>query len=183
MPISEATYEQVALEDPQGFWELHCGQLRQKPGMSADHNGMMGRLFAWLFTQLDEGDYEVRQNAGRVRRSAQNYYIPDVFVIPADKFRVQLGTHRLEVYSDPLPLVVEIWSPSTGDYDVDEKLPEYKRRGDLEIWRIHPFERTLISWIRQPDGSYTETLVTGGVVHPVALPGVSIDLDRLFALG
>jgi len=24
----------------------------------------------------------------------------------------------------------------------------------LEIWRIHPDERTLTSWQRQPDGSY-----------------------------
>jgi Uma2 family endonuclease len=183
MPISEATYEQVALEDPEGFWELHCGKLRQKPGMSADHNEIMSELHGSLYQQLDREQFRVRSNAGRVRRSAQNYYIPDVSVLPADRVRAQLGTRRLEVYSEPLPLVVEIWSPSTGDYDVDEKLPEYKRRGDLEIWRIHPFERTLISWVRQPDGSYVETLVTGGVVHPVALPGVSIDLDRLFALG
>ena len=27
---------------------------------------------------------------------------------------------RLEVYDDPMPLVVEVWSPSTGDYDVDD---------------------------------------------------------------
>jgi Uma2 family endonuclease len=76
---------------------------------------------------------------------------------------------------------VEIWPRSTGDYDVEEKLPEYQRRGDLEIWRLHPYERTLTAWRRQPDGSYTETIYTGGVVHPVALPGVAIDLDALFA--
>lgn len=86
----------------------------------------------------------------------------------------------IESYSSPLPLVVEIWSPSTGDYDVDSKIPEYQRRGDLEIWRIHPFERTLIIWRRQPDGSYTEEHVTGGIVTPVALPNVSIDLNTLF---
>ena len=63
----------------------------------------------------------------------------------------------------------------------DEKLPEYQRRGDLEIWRIHPYDRTLIAWRRRPDGSYAQTTFTGGVVHPVALPGVAIDLDALFA--
>jgi Uma2 family endonuclease len=185
MPISEETYERVALEDPEGFWELHCGKLRQKPDMAADHNEIMSDLHGWLFQQLDREQFRVRSNAGRVRRSAQNYYIPDVSVIPADRMRAQLGTRRLEFCNEPLPLplVVEIWSPSTGDYDVDEKLPEYKRRGDLEIWRIHPFERTLISWVRQPDGSYAERTLTGGVIHPAALPGVSIDLDRLFALG
>jgi hypothetical protein len=27
MPISEETFERVALEDPDGKWELHCGRL------------------------------------------------------------------------------------------------------------------------------------------------------------
>ena len=88
----------------------------------------------------------------------------------------------VEAYEAPLPLVVEVWSPSTEEYDVDSKLPEYQRRGDLEIWRIHPHEKTLIAWQRQADGSYRESFVKGGSVRPVALPGVSIDLDALFAL-
>jgi len=86
----------------------------------------------------------------------------------------------LAIFSDPLPLVVEVWSPSTGDYDVDAKLPVYQQRGDLEIWRIHPYERTLTVWQRQPDGSYVETIHHGGIVTPVGLPGVEIDLDELF---
>jgi Uma2 family endonuclease len=76
--------------------------------------------------------------------------------------------------------VVEVWSPSTGDYDVDAKLPVYQQRGDLEIWRIHPYERTLTAWRRQPNGSYQETIHREGVVKPAALPGVAIDLGPLF---
>ena len=86
----------------------------------------------------------------------------------------------LEAYDAPLPLVIEVCCPSTGDYDVDTKLGEYQRRGDLEIWRIHPFDRTLTAWRRQPDGSYTESQYAGGTVQPVALPNVTIDLDTLF---
>ena len=76
--------------------------------------------------------------------------------------------------------MVEVWSPSTGDYDVDAKLPVYQQRGDLEIWRIHSYERTLTARRRQPDGSYEETIHRGGIVTPVALPGVTIDLETLF---
>ena len=61
-------------------------------------------------------------------------------------------------------------SRSTGYYDVDAKLPEYQRRGDLEIWRIHPYERTLIAWRCQADGSYTESLYTSGTVQSAATP-------------
>jgi Uma2 family endonuclease len=92
-----------------------------------------------------------------------------------------LDENQFEVYSQPVPLVVEVWSPSTGEYDVDTKFPEYRLRGDLEIWRLHPDKRTLTTWRRQPDGTYHEELIRGGIVRPMALPGVSINLDELFA--
>jgi Uma2 family endonuclease len=74
-----------------------------------------------------------------------------------------------------------VWSPSTGDYDVDTKIPVYQRRGDLEIWRIHPYERTVTRWVRQADGSYEETNHDGGIIPLSALSAVTIDLDALFA--
>ncbi len=181
MPVSEQTYLQLALEDP-NQWELHCGRLRRKPPMTAEHNYVAYEIALQLGRQLDRRQFHVRVGMGHVRRSAETYYIPDVMVIPTELVQPLRGRRDvLEAYASPLPLVVEVWSPSTGDYDVDSKLPEYQRRGDLEIWRIHPFERTLTAWRRQPDASYTETLHTSGTVQPVALPGVTIDLDTLFA--
>ena len=180
MPVTERTYLQLALEDP-NQWELHCGHLRRKPAMTAEHNYVGFELAFRLREQLDTSRYHVRNNSGHLRRTSENYYIPGVLVIPTELVRPLLDrSDVLEAYDAPLPLVVEVWSPSTGDFDVDAKLPEYQRRGDLEIWRIHPFDRTLTAWRRQPDGSYTETLYTGGEVQPTSLPGVTIDLDALF---
>ena len=51
----------------------------------------------------------------------------------------------VEFDDQPLPLVVEIWSPSTG---TDTKFAEYRRRADAEVWRLHPFARTLTQWRR-----------------------------------
>jgi len=180
MPVSETTYHRLALEDPEGNWELHCGKLRRKPSTSWEHNYLMVELFRQLDRQFEHQAFHVRANIGRVRQSAQSYYIPDVYVVPAEIVRSHRGDRGLEYYATPLPLVVEIWSPSTGDYDVDAKLPEYQRRGDLEIWRIHPYDRTLTAWVRQSDGSYRVTEHNGGLVTPGALPGVTIDLDALF---
>ena len=181
MPVSERTYLGLALEDPEGQWELHRGCLRQKPGMTAEHNYIATQLLIRLAQQLDRREFDLRTNAGHLRRSSENYYIPDLFVVPMEL--VQPLRHRsdvLETYSLPLPLVIEIWSPSTGDYDVDTKLPEYQQRGDLEIWRIHPYERTLTAWRREPDGGYSETVYAEGVVRPVALQNVVIELEALF---
>ena len=65
---------------------------------------------------------------------------------------------------------------------MEEKLAVYQQRGDLEIWSIHPYERMLTAWRRLPDGSYEEAVFSEGVVNPVALPGVGIDLAALFGL-
>jgi Uma2 family endonuclease len=180
MPVSEQTFLRIALEEP-NQWELHCGRLVRKPGMTAEHNDVAFELGHRLAQQLERAQYRIRVSMGHVRRSSESYYIPDVYVIPAELYQ-QLRGHpnRLEAYTTALPLVVEVWSPSTGDYDVDSKLPEYQARGDLEIWRIHPFDRALLAWRRQPDGTYAVSEHTGGHVQPVALPGVSIDLDSLF---
>jgi Uma2 family endonuclease len=181
MVVSEQEYHRIALEDREGKWELDCGRLRSKPPMTTWHNHVSWVLGFRIQEQLGFDQHEVRVDAGRIRRSPSHYYIPDVIVSPIEAVRLGLAdTFALEAYAQPLPLIVGVWSPSTGDYDVDDKLPEYQRRGDLEIWRVHPYERTLISWVRQPDGSYLEMLYRGGIVRPAALPGVAIDLDALF---
>lgn len=180
-PITAEAYERLALGDSNVQWELHRGRLVEKPGMSVEHGDLMFELAYMLRVQLDRADFRLRVNAPRLRRSVRNYYIPDVPVIPTALERPLRGRPgSLEIYDAPLPLVVEVWSPSTGTYDVNAKLADYQRRGDAEIWRIHPYQRTLTAWRRQPDGNYVDAILTGGAIQPVALPNVTIDLDALF---
>ena len=178
MPISFETYQRVALEDPEGKWELACGRLREKPPMTMKHNRIGRRLLRALFEQLPASDWEIGET--RLRISSGTFYVPDLTVLPMG-FMSTLDDDQFEVYSDPVPLVVEVWSPSTGEYDVDTKFPEYRLRGDLEIWRLHPYDRVLTRWVRRPDGGYEETAQRGGLVHLAHLPGVVVDLDDLFA--
>ena len=56
MPVSEATFEQLALEDPDGNWELWCGVLRQKPPMTTEHDWSIMKLAHSLNRQLHVGD-------------------------------------------------------------------------------------------------------------------------------
>lgn len=181
MPVSERTYRQVALEDPEGQWELDRGCLRRKPAMTFEHNQVASELFFALRQQLDPRSYNVRMNMGHVHLPSGSYYIPDVFVVPVELQQPLRGRRVLETYDAPLPLVVSVWSPSTGDYDIETKLREYQRRGDPEIWLVHPYDRTVTAWRRQPNGGYASPLHAGGVLRPATLPGVSIDLDALFA--
>jgi Uma2 family endonuclease len=115
----------------------------------------------------------------RTRLRLGNYYVPDVAVVAESQRRGQAGTKRLETYDESLPLVVEVWSPSTGEYDVTEKLAGYRERGDAEIWLIHPYERTITTWRRTTSG-YDEARYTAGEVPVQSLPGVLIKLESLF---
>ena len=180
--MTEQDYVEFVLSSVEGRWELHDGELVEKPGMSWEHLDVVTELVFILRNQLDRAEFRVFAES-RVRRQAATIFIPDVMVVPTaygESLRGRPG--KLAIFPEPLPLVVEVWSASTGDYDVDTKIPVYMQRGDREIWRIHPYERTLTSWVRQPDGSYQETISRGGVVALAALPGVEIDLDQLFAI-
>lgn len=178
--ISNEAYERLALAEPDVKWELWDGVPREKPGMTAAHNHAAFYLGHSLASQLDRSVYQVRVDSGRTRRPGSTYFIPDVIVVPTAYVTSLFAQRVLEVYTQPLPLVVEVWSPTTGDYDITEKLRTYQQRGDDEIWFIHPYERTLTAQRRQPDGSYEETIFREGVVRPQALPGVEIDLAALF---
>src|SRR5947209_4405329 len=175
MPVSEASYQRVAMEDDEQ-WELVCGRLRKKPPMTTEHNFIPSQLLVQLILQLPRGEYRVTE-AGKLRTSSGSHYVPDLCVIPMAYVR---GLHErpgtFEAHDGPVPFVLEVWSPSTGDYDVDTKFPEYRRRGDAEIWRIHPIERNLILWRRQADGSYIELRHAGGAIRIASLSGVVINV-------
>lgn len=180
MPVSFETYKRVAMEDDEA-WELVCGRLRKKPPMTTEHGWSIAVLTNLLVRQTPFDAFHVRCDA-RLRVSTGTYYVPDLCVVPAAFIRRKLevpGT--FEVYEEPMPLVVEVWSPSTGLYDVEEKLLEYQRRGDLEIWRVHPYERTVTVWRRQADGDYVETLYKAGAITLATLPDVAIEVAALFS--
>jgi Uma2 family endonuclease len=182
MVVSALSYEEIALADPSRQWEMHDGKLREKPPMSDAHNLVVHRLDQQLVRQLDFDVYDIRINLTRIRRDDRHFYIPDLAVIPVPNSNpLATRPQPLEAFRIPVPLVAEVWSHSAGDYDVDEKLPQYMARDDREIWRLHPLERTLTTWRRQPDGTYIEALFRSGKIEPIALPGVTIDLDLLFA--
>ena len=181
MPLTQETFAAVVLEDIDGRWELHQGKLREKPPMSFAHNRAARRLAFRIASQIDLDRFEVLHDDGHLSVPEGNSYIPDVAVVPIEQFgSFGEAPDRFESYTGPLPFVAEVWSPSTGNYDVDAKLPGYTARGDEEIWRLHPFERTVRMLRLQPDGAYEDTVVTGGKIRLHSLPEVEIDLDDLF---
>src|SRR4051812_26772776 len=90
MTITEEEDLKLALEEVDEQWGLHCGVPVRKPSVTAAHNKTMWRLGGMLYQQLDPAKFEARTNAGRVRRSADRYYIPDLMVMPVELVLPQL---------------------------------------------------------------------------------------------
>jgi Uma2 family endonuclease len=181
MPMTEQAYLKLVMDDPESRWELIDGEPVCRPAMTSKHEDITAYLGVYIAQQLNRVEYRVRIAGSRVRYSASDYFIPDVFVVPTALVLPQQDLIAPEAFREPLPLVVEVWSPSTGRRDLDRKLVRYREQGHLEIWFIHPFDRTLTAWRRQPDGSYEETVFEDGTVRPAFLPNVTIDLDSLWA--
>ena len=76
MPVNEQTYQQVALEDPEGQWELHCGRLVRKPDMTTEHNLLVRVLGHMLQSQLPLNEYVVGVDNSKLRRPAGRYLRP-----------------------------------------------------------------------------------------------------------
>lgn len=180
MPVTMETYERLALEDPDSRWELVGGTVERKPGITTGHNDVIDALQFTLMQQLPRSEWVIRPGTSRVQIPNGNVRIPDLFVV-ARTVKMTRRRDNLEVYVEPLPLIVEVWSPSTGREDRVSKVPEYQARGDLEIWLLHPFRQRLTAHRRHPDGTYAEQVLTSGMITPVALPDVTIDIAALFA--
>ncbi|HEY7295780.1 MAG TPA: Uma2 family endonuclease, partial [Dehalococcoidia bacterium] len=83
MPISYETYKRVTLEDGDEQWELVCGHLRKKPGMTIDHRTVIIELTVLLHGQLRKMQFVVSANHTRLR-AGDSYYVPDLVVIPRE---------------------------------------------------------------------------------------------------
>ena len=152
--------------------------------MSYGHNRSGRRLARQLIAQLDPEEYDVLLNDGHLAATDGFSFVPDVAVVPMSLASLfETDPRRFEEYLDPLPFLAEIWSPSTGRYDIDRKIPVYRDRGDAEIWRLHPFDRRLTCWRRLPNGNYEEIVFNGGLVRLHALPQVTVNVDALFIAG
>jgi Uma2 family endonuclease len=81
-------------------------------------------------------------------------------------------------------MVVEVLSPSTRKYDLNEKFNLYEASGVKEYWVIAPGDRDVSVFLLQDSGKYDEgTLYRGNVTIPVqTLPGLEVDMQELFAL-
>jgi Uma2 family endonuclease len=143
---------------------------------------MLSRI---LDMQLDLREYEViSQNLGLgIERIPLTYRIPDLTVFRAEAIREdQARTAQNDPYVWAVPdLIVECLSPSNRKGSIQELLADYARIAAPEVWLLDPKPPQFTSH-RYQSGALQPWLATeNGLVTPLLLPNVAVDLAELWA--
>jgi len=169
---------EVGLLAPDARVELIEGEIIDMAPIGTDHGSIVDQLTRLFVRAVDER--AIVRVQGAVRLSSFTEPQPDLALLrpSPDFYRKKQPTG-----ADSL-LVIEV-SDTTLRYDLKTKAPLYARLGVPEVW-IFDVNREQIHFFRSPsDGSYGEVSVVDdpGVVELRTLPGVSIDLSRLWKAG
>jgi len=80
-------------------------------------------------------------------------------------------------------LIVEIQSPATAKYDLNEKFNLYEKSGVREYWIVFPYDETIQVFLLQSDGKYDKgTLYETGSVPVSIFSGEEIEIESIFSL-
>lgn len=158
--------------------------VKEPPAPSRAHQELVGELHRQVANALEGtssrayvAPFDVRlPTAGEADDEIDTVLQPDVLIVCDRRKLDERGMRGAPDW------VAEVLSPSTSRHDRFVKLPVYERAAVPEVWLIDPAERTL-SVYRLEGGRYGSPRTQGlrGTTPIAAVPGVSIDWDRLSA--
>ena len=133
------------------------GWIRAMTGASVRHNQVKGNCCFSLRLKLRnkpcrpfESDMKVRiRFAGKTR-----YYYPDVQVVCR-------SNEPASVFQDQPVLIIDVLSPSTRNYDWNEKLEAYLQIPSLECYIVLEQHQPIATVFRKTNDSFSRQLVQG----------------------
>ena len=167
---------EVGILSPEARVELIEGEIIDMPKMGPDHASLVAQLTRLVMKAVGEQAHVLPQLP--VRLSDLSEPVPDLALVkPQADFYRKHHPRPVDTF-----LIIEI-SDSSLRYDLQVKAPLYARHGIPEYWIVDVQGRQ-IRFFRSPQsGQYTDVVSTDapGVVSPVVLPDVTIDLAPVLA--
>lgn len=147
LPASEADFFALAAELPFKI-EYHESEIITMGLSSYWHEVLvmtLGGIFYNLFSEKDEFTI-LGSNAGvQIPKFEGDYYLPDIMVV---KGKPIFKPNSTSVITNPF-IVVEVLSKSTAQFDMMDKLPEYKHLESLQqIIYINQKKMAVTSYLR-----------------------------------
>ncbi len=155
-----------------GRWEYVNGKVRLMAGGSDDHGAIASNLVRVLGNVLVPQGCRVYGSDVKMHTGDGVNTLPDVSVVCGER-RYYLG--RTDVVLNPL-LIVEVLSPSTENYDRNEKFGHYRTIETLtDYLLVEQDEAQVMLYTRRAD--YWEMRVVAGLGSSVFLPSVDVTLS------
>jgi Uma2 family endonuclease len=176
-PLTYADLER-ARETSQERIELIEGELYVTASPALGHQDVLALLYVVLREAV------VLPGLGRVyfapvdvRLAEHTIVQPDLVVVLSDRSHI-LTPARIEGAPS---LVVEILSRSTTAYDREIKRQTYARHGIPEYWMVDAKSAAVTVCSDPRDGRYERDVTFNDVAVSATIPGLSVDLEELFA--
>lgn len=175
--LTLADYEALPSD---GDYEIIEGVLYVAPRPRPRHQIVAGELFAILRQHTrEQGLGFVLPDADLIIDEQNTYVSPDLMYFTAERFAQIDPTQMIRVRPD---LVVEITSPTSGEYDRRTKHRLYADLGVPHYWIVDPERTALAEFVLRLDGNYEErTVAVTGSFEPVLFPGLNINLAAIIA--
>ena len=173
-PMDAEAFVAWAMRQPQGRFELVCGEVIRMAAERAAHARTKLRMARLMADAADAAGLscEVFGDGMAVRVNHDTVYEPDALLRCGER----LGDHAVLV-TDPV-VVVEVVSPSSASVDAGAKLSDYFRIPGVRHYLIvRTKDRTIIQHRRGDDGAILTRIVRDGAV---ALDPPGIVLAGLF---
>ena len=154
------------------------GEIFAMSGASREHSSINVRLGAELLHGLRGRRCEVYSSDMRVYIPASRRYVyPDASVVCG---RPEFKDKEFDTLLNPR-VIVEILSPSTEDYDREDKYTHYKTIHSLAHYVIASQEEKLIEvFTREQDGSWTCVKYGAGQKCKLSAVDCEIDVDQVY---
>jgi Uma2 family endonuclease len=134
------------------------GWVRAMSGSTLRHNKIKGNCFVSLSNSLKGKPCEPFDSDTRVRIDREGkkcFYYPDVQVVCQ-------SNELTSIFQDRPVMVIEVLSPSTRRYDLDEKLTAYLAVSSLQCYLILEQHQPVAIVMRRTDGGFLREEMRGG---------------------
>ena len=148
------------------------GWVRAMTGATNRHNQVSGNCFLAIATALKGKPCQAYNPDTKLRirtESKKRFYYPDLQVVCESNLPT-------ETFQDRPVLVIEVLSPSTRLYDLDEKLTAYTQIPTLQYYLILEQHQPIAILLRR-NGSLFERLQLEGIDAVIDLPMLGISLS------
>jgi Uma2 family endonuclease len=146
---------------PEGtLCQLINNQLIMSPAPADIHQKILIEIAYLLIDYVKKSKTgSVRMGPSDVYLSKRNVFQPDIYFV-ANENTEKFGENGFHGAPD---LVIEVLSPATAKYDLEDKKNAYEQYGVKEYWCVDPADKSVLGWALQK-GEFVSLSADNGII-------------------